>query len=126
MDPQQELFTALLIALRAEGWDVYDGALPPDGTEYPFVYLGDSIQNDTANKSAVFGHITQYIHVYHDNVRKRGTVSEMLLKIKTICRNIGTENHIWQVRGIDQHIMPDTSTAQALMHGALAVDFYFS
>lgn len=126
MDPQQELFTALLIALRAEGWDVYDGALPPDGTEYPFVYLGDSIQNDTANKSAVFGHITQYIHVYHDNVRKRGTVSEMLLRIKTICRNIDTQNHIWQVRGVDQHIMSDTSTAQALMHGALAVDFYFS
>lgn len=28
MDPQQELFTALLLALRKQGYDVYDGALP--------------------------------------------------------------------------------------------------
>ena len=44
MDPQQELFTALLIAAREQGYDVYDGALPPEDTPYPFVYLADSRQ----------------------------------------------------------------------------------
>ena len=38
MDPQQELFTALLIAAREQGYDVYDGALPPEDTPYPVSY----------------------------------------------------------------------------------------
>lgn len=42
MDPQQELFTKLLTEIKALGYDVYDGFLPPDGTPYPFVYLADS------------------------------------------------------------------------------------
>ena len=29
-DPQQELFTALLLGLREQGYDVYDGFLPPE------------------------------------------------------------------------------------------------
>lgn len=46
MDPQQELFTALLLKLKEKyedtGIGVYDTFLPPDGTPYPFIYLADS------------------------------------------------------------------------------------
>ena len=42
MDPQQEIFTRLLVDLKALGYDVYDGALPPEDTAYPFIYLADS------------------------------------------------------------------------------------
>ena len=51
MDPQQELFAALLLALRKQGYDVYDGALPPEDTPYPFLYLGDSRQTDEPSPS---------------------------------------------------------------------------
>ena len=78
MDPQQELFTALLLALRKQGYDVYDGALPPEDTPYPFVYLGDSRQTDEPNKSLLFGVVYQTIHVWHDNPKQRGTVSAVL------------------------------------------------
>ena len=57
MDPQQELFTALLIAAREQGYDVYDGALPPEDTPYPFVYLADSRQADAETKDAVIGSV---------------------------------------------------------------------
>lgn len=40
MDPQQELFTALLIAAREQGYDVYDGALPPGGHAIPLCLSG--------------------------------------------------------------------------------------
>ena len=61
MDPQQELFTKLLTEIKALGYDVYDGFLPPDGTPYPFVYLADNLQIDEANKTAVFGSVHQTI-----------------------------------------------------------------
>ena len=70
IDPQQEIFTALLVLIIALGYDVYDGFLPPEDTPYPFVYLGDSQQTDTANKSAVFGNVHQTIHIWHIDIEK--------------------------------------------------------
>ena len=79
MDPQQELFSILLRELKNTGYDVYDGFLPPKNTPYPFIYLADSTQIDEENKSAVFGRVTQTIHVWHNSPKQRGTVSKMLL-----------------------------------------------
>ena len=93
MDPQQELFTALLLALREQRYDVYDGALPPEDTPYPFLYLGDSRQTDEPNKSLLFGVVYQTIHVWHDNPKQRGTVSAMLSAVQTTCRTLGTTAH---------------------------------
>ena len=127
MDPQQELFTALKRGAEQLGYDVYDGFLPPDGTPYPFVYLGDSRQDDAANKTAVFGTVYQTIHVWSNTPHNRGTVSAMLLTIKRLCRQLRRTAHFsWNVRGVNQTIMPDTTTAQPLLHGVLEVEFYFS
>lgn len=127
MDPQQELFTELLTEIKKLGYDVYDGFLPPDGTPYPFVYLADSQQTDDANKTAVFGNVCQTIHVWHNNPRQRGTVSKMLLAIKTACRRLDhTENFAWNVRNVNQRILPDTTTKQPLLHGLLEIEFKFS
>lgn len=126
-DPQQELFSELVVALRAQGHDVYDGYLPPEGTPYPFVYLADSQQIDDANKSAVFGGVYQTIHVWHDNPGQRGTVSAILLGIKDVCRGIGhTENFSWHLKDASQRILADYTTKQPLLHGVLDVEFRFS
>lgn len=127
MDPQQELFTAILVALRAEGYDPYDGELPPAGTAYPFVYVGDSTLTDSYTKSAVFGNVTQTIHVYSNAPHKRGTLSSMLLDIKTICRHIEhTTNFGWDVVGVNQQILPDNTTDEPLLHGILEIEYRFS
>lgn len=88
MDPQQEIFSALLIALNEKykntGIGVYDTFLPPEGTAYPFVYLGATTQSDQNTKDAVIGNVSQTVHVWHDNPRKRGTVSQVMLDIKTL------------------------------------------
>ena len=66
MDPQQELFTALLLQLKeAFPGKVYDGFLPPEDTPYPFVYLADSQLIDTEMKNAVTGTVYQTIDVWH-------------------------------------------------------------
>jgi hypothetical protein len=126
-DPQQELFTRLKLDLEALGYAVYDGFLPPENTPYPFIYIGDSQQIDDANKSAVFGSVHQTIHVWHNSPKQRGTVSKMLLDVKTACRKIShTANFAWTVRNVTQNIMPDTTTKSPLLHGVLDVEFYFS
>ena len=127
MDPQQELFTALKLEIEALGYDVYDGFLPPKGTPYPFVYIGDSTLVDQQTKSAVIGTTRQVIHVWHNDPHKRGTVSGMLLAIKEKARTIDrTKNFGWFVRSLDQQIMPDNTTSQPLLHGVLDILYQFS
>ena len=127
MDPQQELFTALLLRLKDLGYDVYDTFLPAEGTPYPFIYLADSRQTDTQTKSAVMGNVYQTIHVWHNNPKQRGTVSEILLDIKKVCYSLEhTENFAWMIQNINQRILPDNTTKTPLLHGLLEVEFKFS
>ena len=127
MDPQQELFSELLLKMKELGYDVYDTFLPPKGTPYPFIYMADSQQTDTPNKTAVFGNVSQTIHIWHNNPRQRGTVSKMLLDIKKICYKLEhTENFAWMVRDVNQRIRPDNTTKTPLLHGLLEVEFKFS
>lgn len=127
MDPQQELFTELLLRLKDLEYDVYDTFLPPEGTPYPFIYLADSQQTDTQTKSAVMGNVYQTIHVWHNNPKQRGTVSEMLLNIKKVCYKLeDTENFAWMIQNMNQRILPDNTTKTPLLHGRLEVEFKFS
>lgn len=127
MDPQQELFSELLLKMKELGYDVYDAFLPPKGTPYPFIYLADSQQTDTPNKTAVFGNVSQTIHIWHNNPRQRGTVSKMLLDIKKVCYQLKhTENFAWMVRDMNQRILSDNTTKTPLLHGLLEVEFKFS
>ncbi len=70
MDPQQEIFSELFKRIKEDGYDVYDGFLPPDNTPYPFVYLADNQQIDDRNKTAVFGSVYQTIDVWNNNPKK--------------------------------------------------------
>lgn len=127
MDPQQELFTRIKIDLEALGYKVYDGFLPPEDTPYPFVYLGDFRQSDTDLKGAVVGSVYPMIHVWHNSPMQRGTVSKMLLDIKTVIRRIArTKNFVWAVRGVTSQIIPDNTTKTPLLHGVVEAESIFS
>ena len=127
MDPQQELFTGILMELRKQGYDVYDSELPPEGTPYPFIYLADSQQTDRSSKGAVLGTVRQTIHVWGNSPGKRGMVSAMLFKIKAVCRRLDhTQNFSWMIGDISQRILTDTTTKHPLLHGILEVEFRFS
>lgn len=128
MDPQQELFTAIRELLTDLFRDsIYDDCLPPEGTPYPFVYLADNTQKDKETKTVAIGKVTQYVHVWHNDPSQRGTVSKMLLDIKTKIRQLEkTPNFKWILSEIDQRIVPDRSTGNALMHGILMLTYKFS
>lgn len=127
LDAQQELFTAFKLALEAKGYDVYDGPLPPENTPYPFIYLGEFRQTDTERKNAVTGSVYPMIHVWHNNWNQRGTVSKMLLDIKTICRTLDrTTSFSWLVRGVNSRILADNTTKTPLLHGVVEAECLFS
>jgi hypothetical protein len=127
VDAQQELFTAFKLALEAKGYAVYDGALPPENTPYPFIYLGEFRQTDTELKNAVTGIVYPTIHVWHNNWNQRGTVSKMLLDIKTVCRILErTANFAWLMRNINSRILADNTTKTPLLHGVFEADCVFS
>lgn len=127
MDPQQELFSELLVKIKELGYDVYDGFLPPDGTPYPFIYLADNQQEDRETKTELIGKVFQMIHFWNNNPKKRGTVSQMILDVKKICRTLEhTSNFSWFVKNMNQRIITDSTTKQPLMHGILEVEFSFS
>lgn len=122
MDPQQELFTYFLVKLKEEyGEDtVFDGFMPPEETPYPFIYLADSQQTDDyGNKTAIFNNVYQAIHIWNDTPRKRGTVSNMALKIKNIARRLEyTNNYKWEINDIKQRILVDTTKQKSLVDTA--------
>ena len=127
MDAQQELFTALKLALEAKGYAVYDGALPPEDTAYPFIYLGEFQQTDTEHKNAVTGIVYPMIHVWHNNWGQRGMVSRMLLDIKMTFRTIEhTANFAWIKRNVRSRIIADNTTKTPLLHGVVEVECVFS
>lgn len=127
IDPQQEIFTQLILDLKNKGYAVFDTTLPPEDTPYPFIYLGDNQQQDEENKTAIFGKVYQTIHVWHNNPKERGTVSKMLLDIKTVCRKIErTANFTWNCKITNQRIFADNTTKTPLLHGIVEVAFNFS
>ena len=126
MDPQQRLFSYLLITLRESGYTVYDGAMPGpnEPTEYPFIYLGENQMMDDFRKQEVRGRVYQTIHVYHNDLRQRGTVSVILGEIKTICRALENASG-WLLAECSTQILPDTTTNTPLIHGIVDVGFRF-
>ena len=129
MDSQQELFIALKVqlekALKSKDVSVYDTFLPSEGTSYPYVYIGNSqLVDDYGNKTMILGTITQVVDVWHNNPRKRGEFSEIMMIVKDVARQISrTSNFAFQSSNINQRILPDTSTSEPLMHGVLELDF---
>ena len=127
MDAQQELFIALKLGIEAKGYKVYDGFLPPEDTEYPFVYMGDFRQADKEHKNAVTGIVYPTVHVWHNNPRQRGTVSSIVSDIKAVCRSINrTGNFAWMIRNVNSQIFPDNTTKTPLLHGVVELEGLFS
>ena len=127
VDPQQELFTAIKLRLEAKGYAVYEGTLPPEGTPYPFIYMGDMLEDDTPTKTHIIGTINPTIHVWHNNPQQRGTVSQMIADIKATCWGLShTGNYSWLWGRINSRIIPDNTTKEPLLHGIVEPETKFS
>lgn len=127
IDPQQELFTAYKLALEAMGYKVFNGGLPPEDTEYPFIHFGEFRQSDKMFKNAITGTVYPTINVWHNDEKQRGTVSKMLLDIKwVICTIDRTAAYSWLPVSLDSNIITDKTTKTPLLHGIVNAGVEFS
>lgn len=128
MSPQQEIFTAVRgICVNLFGASNVFDYLPEDGTPYPFVFIGEQYSNDRPNKSAVFGTVTQTVHVYHNDYKKRGTTTSMMDAIKKEVRKLKATPHFYvKVHNIDDQVLPDNTTATPLLHGVIEIEMQFN
>lgn len=135
MDPQQELFTKALVAIRERGrelgFKVYDGFLPPRGTAYPFVYLEDTGQDDKQTKGPIIGTVNLKVSVWHDKPTRRGDLSSVMETVKDAVRRLPSGTFRFDCAGIKTRIIaePPGGTergAKALLHGVIDAKFRFS
>ena len=125
-NPQQEIFTLCLVEAKKLFENAYD-YIPGDDTKYPFVFIGEQFSNDLPNKTAIFGRVTQRLHFYQDDKRKRGDLSKMVADLVYRLRTIkNTKNYYISITGINSQVIFDTSTDKMLLHGILEVDFLFN
>lgn len=127
MDPQQEIFTQLRTALAraVEGVSVYDGKLPPAGTKYPFIYLGELSQEDVWYKASIGGTIRLSVHVWHNDPGQRGTVSQLMRQVKQTAIGLHGTDHYFDYSGASETVQPDTSTGKPLLHGVVDLKYQY-
>lgn len=124
MQAQQELFTYFKTQLNA-----YDGQLPPRGTTYPFYYIADTRQQYGSAKSHDYGYVTLIVHIWHNDEKQRGTVSEMMQNVMIKAGQLNeTTNFKWSLirNETEQQILADNTTQPPLMHGWSSLRFSYS
>lgn len=121
--PQQELFTAVrkICCDQLGDSNVYE-VLPPDGTAYPFIYVGEqSSVDDLRNKSVVFAEVRQTIHVYHNDPRRRGDVSFLLDELLQKLRQLEvTRTFRWRMTNASMEVRIDRQ-GDTFLHGILDI-----
>lgn len=128
MMQQQEFFMALRKALKDKGYAVYDGALPPDKTPYPFIYLSGSWHNPQDIKYGDVGRITQVVQVW-GTYKMRGTISTICADVLNTAKTIReTDTFAYQVRlnETEQQIINDDTTSTPLMQGYTSLRVAYS
>lgn len=126
LSPGQELFGALLVALRkAHPGKVFDTFLPPENTSYPFIYLNGTHEiEDFRMKGSYFGQTSISIDVWHNDPTQRGTVDSLLFSVRQIARALDrTRHYSWCLSSCSLEYLPDRTTDQPLYRGILSLEF---
>ena len=120
MNPEQRIFTEIrMMMVGLFGSDkVYD-YLPPEGTEYPFIRIGEVFkQNHRLHKDDLNGNIQVTLHFWHNNTRQRGTFTKMMNDAENaLIDQFGVEGE-----EINMRVIEDTTTSVTLLHGVMDIN----
>ena len=119
MNPEQRVFTEIRRICKSLYSEVVYDYNPPEGTAYPFIRIGEQFkQNRRLHKENLNGDTQVTLHFWHNNVRKRGTLTKMMHDVETaLIDSYGVEGEEMTSR-----VLEDTSTAITLLHGILEIN----
>ncbi|AXC16570.1 DUF3168 domain-containing protein [Streptococcus agalactiae] len=124
--PDQVLFDEIFTRIDGLGFSVYD-FLPPTGTKYPFVVMGDTHIIPMATKTQLIGKCSTTINVWGDSTDRK-VVSDMIAQIMLEVSKISQiDDNKWAMvmNESDTQILKDNSTNENLYHGILNIYFNF-
>ena len=123
--PQEELFILCRkIAADIVGEKNTFDYLPPTAANYPFFFIGEQSSRDLINKSVVFVEVSQTVHLYTNDWKKRGTTSKLALQfIEKIREQLKTEHFYINIKNLRLRNIVDNSTKTQLLHSVIEVDF---
>lgn len=126
--PQQEIFTICRkMAIEVIGVNNTYDYPPPEAAEYPFIYIGEQFSQDKKNKSTVGGTVQQTFHLYHNNIKKRGTAEKFIVDLKSKLRGANKTPHFYiNIKNLNSHTILDYSTKVPLLHIVVEVEFKFN
>lgn len=100
--------------------------LPPESVGYPFIFVGEDFSFDRETKSTILGTYTKKVHVYHTR-DKRGDLYRLINDIKYSIRQLNnTKNFYMSVKGINDRVIVDNTTAIPLLHGIIEITINFN
>ena len=127
ISPQQELYSGLLVTLRARlPCQVHDARIHDGRASFPYVYMGEARQTDTPRKGIITGTVSITIHVWHDDERRRGDLSDIMARALNVCRSVPSDTLSFTLDTANQRILTDDTGEPVLLHGVLDVRWRFS
>ena len=118
ISPEQRIYTTIRRICDKLGYSVYD-YLPDSKAEFPFIVLGEQFSQNIREHKSYLNKQTQItVHFWHNDWRKRGSLTKMMHNVE-----LGIMNE-FKVNGedISTQMLPDNSTGSNLYHGILETD----
>ena len=121
ISPQQDIYNTVYGVCEKLG-DVYE-EVPPKGTLYPFIWLGQTELLPDRNKSAIFANVIQTIRFYAKDTQ-RGTISQLMFDVENALRELKEtdQSYIDLVRS-NTTVLGEVDDNDNLYHGVLKVEF---
>ena len=124
--PFQEVYDLVFKTSQTLGYDTVQSLPDPDDGQdlkRAFVHVGEQFGEDIYNKSAIFGELTQSIHVFGP-IENRLKVSSMMDSlIRKLREQNSTAHYYIRITQVKTQMIKDTSTAVTMWHGLLDVTF---
>lgn len=122
MNPYEELFESIIEYCKKTGYPTFD-FLPDKSQGYPFIMVGDQINNDVYTKNFVTGTSNLTVHVWAEyNYRSEvATIMEQIQRL--VPKFIRTSHYSFALTGSSSNILGETANNMQLQHGRLILDF---
>ncbi|HEM3173031.1 TPA: hypothetical protein U0921_000810 [Streptococcus suis] len=124
MTPNHAIFRHVF----AEGQKVTDRTfdyLPDAGTQYPFIYVGESSNTDETNFD-LFGNATQTVHIYATRTQRSELDNLTSLLLNSLRTSRAAYDYAINFVSCNQKDAPDNTDVQPLIHRVLDISFSYN
>lgn len=99
--------------------------LPDAGTQYPFIYVGESDSRDETNFD-LFGNTTQTAHIYSTRTQRAELDNLTSSLLNSLRASRSAHDYAINFLSCNQQDAPDNTDVQPLIHRVLDISFYYN